>query len=36
MRLAIVKIMQQQLQDFLNVAGIEMQGILTKNYHTEL
>lgn len=26
MRLAIVKIMQQQLQDFLNVAGIEMQG----------
>lgn len=28
MRLAIVKILQQQLQEFLNVAGIEMQGIL--------
>lgn len=28
MRLAIVKILQEQLQDFLNVAGIEMQGIL--------
>lgn len=27
MRLAIVKILQQQLQDFLNVAGIEMQGM---------
>jgi len=27
MRLAIVKILQQQLQDFLTVAGIEMQGI---------
>lgn len=27
MRLAIVKILQQQLQEFLNVAGIEMQGI---------
>ena len=26
MRLAIVKILQQQLQEFLNVAGIEMQG----------
>lgn len=26
MRLAIVKILQQQLQDFLTVAGIEMQG----------
>lgn len=28
MRLAIVKILQSQLQDFLNVAGIEMQGKL--------
>lgn len=27
MRLAIVKILQHQLQDFLTVAGIEMQGI---------
>ncbi|XP_076387678.1 rabconnectin-3 alpha isoform X3 [Megachile rotundata] len=27
MRLAIVKILQQQLQDFLNVAGIEMQEL---------
>ncbi|KAG7196962.1 hypothetical protein KM043_000228 [Ampulex compressa] len=27
MRLAIVKIVQQQLQDFLNVAGIEMQEL---------
>lgn len=27
MRLAIVKILLQQLHDFLNVAGIEMQGI---------
>lgn len=27
MRLAIVKILQQQLQDFLTVAGIEMQGM---------
>lgn len=26
MRLAIVKILQQQLQDFLTIAGIEMQG----------
>ncbi|XP_072743219.1 dmX-like protein 2 isoform X7 [Anoplolepis gracilipes] len=27
MRLAIVKILQQQLQDFLNIAGIEMQEL---------
>lgn len=27
MRLAIVKILQQQLQDFLTIAGIEMQGM---------
>lgn len=27
MRLAIVKILQEQLQDFLTVAGIEMQGM---------
>lgn len=27
MRFAIVKILQQQLQDFLAVAGIEMQGM---------
>lgn len=26
MRLAIMKLVQHQLQDFLNVAGIEMQG----------
>jgi hypothetical protein len=26
MRLAIMKLVQYQLQDFLNVAGIEMQG----------
>ena len=28
LRLAIVKILQQQMQDFLAVAGIEMQGTL--------
>lgn len=28
MRLAVLKISQIQLQDFLNVAGIEMQGML--------
>lgn len=27
LRLAIVRILQQQMQDFLNIAGIEMQGI---------
>lgn len=26
MRLAIMKLVQDQLQDFLNVAGIELQG----------
>lgn len=30
MRLAIVKILQQQLQDFLTIAGIEMQGTYVK------
>lgn len=28
MRLAIVRLLQHQLHDFLNVAGIEMQGMI--------
>lgn len=32
MRLAIVKILQQQLQDFLTIAGIEMQGMKYLKY----
>lgn len=27
MRLAVMKLVQDQLQDFLNVAGVELQGI---------
>jgi hypothetical protein len=36
MRLAIVKILQQQLQDFLNVAGIEMQGFVLIHCFTSI
>jgi hypothetical protein len=36
MRLAIMKLVQHQLQDFLNVAGIEMQGEqIQMHYHSD-
>lgn len=31
MRLAIMRLVQGQLQDFLNIAGIELQGLLINN-----